>query len=382
VFIHSFPLKLVIRSFLCLGFLALVLSGCQGLQNFDLFAFLASPTPTASLTFTPTVTFSPTVTLSPAPTSTITPTPSWTPTFTYTPTPSETPTISLTPTETATPGPSLTPTISLTPSHTPTPTRSLTPTRTNTRTRIPTFTHTPSKTPTITLTPTMTFTPTPPVTHLRITKPGLESKVHSPIPFEAFTLAGDDGLVHIDLLGEDSRVITSLALDYRQYRGTSFWIDPKIYFSITAAAETGRLLLYINDLFGRKIALTSVDLILISVGDNEINPPYLYWEPYLIRYPAVEQVIQGGTVPLVGLARPVNDQPLIIELIDEHGNVVGSTQIHVDPPRGDLSHTPFQVGIPYTISARTPVRLTIRQESDQRIPGTIQLVSRPIILDP
>lgn len=95
-------------------FMALFIAGCNlpagGLS------FLASPTPTATLTHTPTLTF--------------TPSPTFTPTFTSSPTPTYTPT--------DTPSPTFTPTD--------------TPTPTNTSTNTPTFT--PSNTPTETPTPT------------------------------------------------------------------------------------------------------------------------------------------------------------------------------------------------------------------------------------
>jgi len=105
-------------------------------------------------------------------------------------------------------------------------------------------------------------------------------------------------------------------------------------------------------------------------------------EPYIIRYPRSDQVIQGGILTLSGLARPVNNTPLIIELIDENGTIVGSTQVTVPEPAGSLSHTPFAVEIPYTVSGPTIVRLTIRQESDNRIPGTVALSSMLVQLEP
>jgi hypothetical protein len=62
--------------------------------------------------------------------------------------------------------------------------------------------------------------------------------------------------------------------------------------------------------------------------------------------------------------------------------VIASSQMVVDPPSGDLSHTPFQMGIPYRVNESTPARLVLRQESDNRIPGTIALWSMAITLEP
>lgn len=193
---------------------------------------------------------------------------------------------------------------------------------------------------------------------------------------------GDDGLVHIELIGEDGRLIADREYNFWNRLKQRFIFTPVVEFSLTAVVETARLVLSVDDLYGRKIALSSVDLLLLSVGSNEINPPVSLLEPYLIRQPRPDQVIEGGVLLVEALANPVNDRPLILELIDERGKIVGSTQIQVEPPGGDLSHTPFVVDISYEVSETTPVRLTLRQESAGRIPGTVALSSRTIILEP
>jgi hypothetical protein len=199
---------------------------------------------------------------------------------------------------------------------------------------------------------------------------------------EVLVQAGEDGWVRIDLFGEDNRLITQQMLDYRRNPNSRFWVSPQIPFDITAAAEAGRLVVSSQDLSGRTIYLTSVDLILMKTGRDEVHPPSILLQPYLIRYPRPGQTIEGGTVVVVGLARPVNQTPLILELIDENKNIIGSAKVQVDPPSGDLSHTPFQIGISYSVQGTTPVRLTVRQESDGRIPGTVELYSLPLELNP
>jgi hypothetical protein len=56
--------------------------------------------------------------------------------------------------------------------------------------------------------------------------------------------------------------------------------------------------------------------------------------------------------------------------------------VNVPAPSGDLSHTPFEVFIPYKVSTATPVRLVIRQESTGRIPGIVALSSMTLSLEP
>lgn len=312
--------------------------------------------------------------------------PTATPTDTATPTvtPTDTPSPTSTPTDTPTATPSDTPTQTLTHTFGPSPTNTKTPTltRTATRTRIPTRTRVPSKTPTITYTPTITLTPTPPAPFARIVRPGPLSKVLSPLRINARLTPGDDGMIIVELVGEDSRMIARQVEDYRFYLGRSITVGPVVPFVISAAAETARLSVYTLDLSGRRIALASVDLILLSVGSYDINASPITEAPYIVRSPQRGADIFGGTLRVEGLVRPVSDQPLIIELIDEQGKIVGATQVDIAPPTPDLSHTPFTAEVPYTVEARTAVRLTLRQESSGRIPGTVWLSSLLVTLNP
>jgi len=240
----------------------------------------------------------------------------------------------------------------------------------------------PTRTRTNTPTPTITPTPLPPFAVLRIDRPGRMSKLISPFRTELGVTPGDDGTVHIDLIGEDGRFISRQVLSYGSYQGKSIGIAPEIEFQIDAVAETARLVITIYDKFGRIRHLTSTDIILLSIGDNEINPTSGQREAYLVRSPKKGDIITGGYVSLTGLARPVNDSALILELIDENGKVVGSQQVVVPAPSGDLSHTPYTAVIPYEVTDVTPVRLTMRQESTSRIPGTVELATLELVLAP
>ncbi len=303
------------------------------------------------------------------------------PSVTPAPTLSPIPTASLSPSATFTPIPSATETVTPSPTDTPTFGPSPTVTRTATITRIPTQTRPPTRTPTVTFTPTITFTPTPPAPSIDLVRPGLLSKVTSPIGVQFNALAGEDNRVTIELVGEDGRVISRQMERYGVKPGRRFWIAPDLPFEISAAAEMARLQVSIQDQYGRTQALASTDLILLSVGRDEINPPAVTQEPFLIRQPKTDAITTGGILALDGLARPINNSPLIIELVNEKNTVLIVKQLQVPSPTGPLSHTPFHVEIPYRVSELTPVRLVIRQEGS-RIPGTVALVSETIVLAP
>jgi hypothetical protein len=249
------------------------------------------------------------------------------------------------------------------------------------RQRTPTESPTPTSTPTTT--PTITLTPTPPFSYLRMSRPGVFSRVISPFRLEANVVPGEDGFIRVELVGEDGRLIVRDLLNNAGAIGTRFWFSHWLDFDITAAAETTRLVLSVQDVQGRKIAISSVDLILLYLGEDEINPPFSLLEPYVLWYPHHGAVIKNSVVLVGGLAQPVNSNPLIIELIDEEGQVISSVQTTLaEPLGGEHTHARFEIGVPYNVSETTPVRLSLRQESAGRLPGTVALSSVPITLEP
>ena len=225
-------------------------------------------------------------------------------------------------------------------------------------------------------------TPPPSMAKMRITRPGPYSKLSSPIQMEALINSGDDGLVYVDLIGEDGRLMVSEVLDFRNYDAKNFYISPEIPFQINSAAELARLVVYTRDMFGQMISLVSVDVLLMQMGGSDLTPPEVELEPYRVDTPREGTLITGGTVSINGSARPVNNNPLIIELIDEKGAVVGSGEVQVSQPSDGITHVPFQLEVPYTVTHRVRVRLAIHQESSTRIPGVIWMTSTILFLEP
>lgn len=341
----------------------LSVSAC-GQQGFNPMSLLRSDTPTPTATFTPTFT----ATLLPTNTATLEPT------DTETPTESPYPTNTPTNTRTFTVSPTLDGSITAT--NTPTHTATATNTHIPSRTPRPTNTRRPTNTPTI------TPTPTPPLAYFRINNIAPYSIVISPIQPQAIASPGDDGLIYLTLIGENGRTISREGLNFRNYLGRQVGIAPEIAFTPIGVAETARLEISSIDRYNRTIALTSVEVVLLQLGNNVISRPADLTEPYLIRQPDEGDTIRGGLLHVKGLARILNANPLIIEVIDTNGSVIGREEVLVHAPSDEASHIPFEVYLPYTVTESTNVRLTIRQESNSRIPGTIALTSFEIILAP
>ncbi len=281
-----------------------------------------------------------------------------------------------------------TPSETITSSYTPEPTQTYTPDLSATATLTPTITLTPTRTliPSRTLrpsrTPIPTKTPTPSLAFFRINNIGPFSFVTSPIRPEAIVSPGEDGLIIVELIGEDGRTITKENINYQSYLGRRFGIAPEVSFELQRVSEYGRLSIYTKDRYSRMMALTSVDLVLLQLGSNKITPPKDLTEPYIIRRPAAGDTIQGGVVVVQGLARILSTTPIILECIDPQGNIVGDAIIEVEAPNQILSHISFEAYIPYSVDESTNIRFTVRQESASRLPGILYLYSFEITLEP
>ncbi|NSW54155.1 MAG: hypothetical protein HPY85_16750, partial [Anaerolineae bacterium] len=216
--------------------------------------------------------------------------------------------------------------------------------------------------------------------NLRIDGPGPLSKLVSPILYDVYIRTGADGTALVELIGEDGRLITSDSI----YRGADRYFRAQQYleFTIPGVSELARLQFTARDANGRVTAMSSVDVVLLAMGEDVLNPAYFQLDPYIVWEPKKDAVISGGVAWVDGLAYPVNDQPVILELLDANGEVIASRLIELPEVKEGHTHTRFDVGISYTVTGRTPALLVMRQESANRIAGTVYLSSVPVVLEP
>lgn len=157
------------------------------------------------------------------------------------------------------------------------------------------------------------------------------------------------------------------------------YLDEDIQFELSRVSEYGQLRLGLFDQYGRPVSISSVDLVLLSMGPSAITPSNVRSEPIVIRQPMKNQLIQGGQVTVSGLVRPSEDF-MLVELVAADGSVVGYRQAFVTPSQ-DGSYVPFSVEVPYQIKTGTWVLLTI-SESGARITGVEHLASVEVYLSP
>jgi hypothetical protein len=251
----------------------------------------------------------------------------------------------------------------------------LTPTALPTETPFPTATPFPPTT-----LPTWTPTPEPGFSEfaqLHFIEPGPMSKVSSPFQLEMLVSAGESGIVKIDLLGEDGRLLYSksdrFSTDFREiYRS---W---KIPFEIRAVSEEAWVQVSTKDDFGRMQALNTLQIFLLSSGPNAINRPgNIIYERVALDIPEEEETISGDSVAIEGRIWPFNDQPVFLSLIEADGRPLAERVLTVD----GIDPQYFETTIPYKVTEPTQVRLTIKQ-SDPEFNIPVYVFSRILTLNP
>ena len=234
--------------------------------------------------------------------------------------------------------------------------------------------------PTVTSTPQATFTPTTIPGHdpaaIEIQSPGPMSKVVSPINLRMNIVSGESEKIQIDLYAEDGSLLSRTVKNLRR---SNDGVDQviKIPFEIRTAAEVARLSVSTSDKAGRPQALNSVRLLLLSSGDNEINPPGNPSEPFAVFSPKLKEEASGGVLNVRGDIWPFNLNPVLLELIGPDGKSLGLRILNIDQLNPQL----FGTSVAYKVEEPTLARLTLRQQDD-RMEGWFYVYSQEIMLNP
>ena len=242
-----------------------------------------------------------------------------------------------------------------------------------TSTATPTFTSTPF--PTATTTPTAA--PIAPRPAIQILSPGEMSKVISPIVVKSYVRPGAKGRVQVDLLGEDGRLLFRETFYRESISSKGSYLNIKISFETRAAAERGRLQISTKDEFGRPLETESVHLLLLSVGENEINIGSPAYARSVFFYPKSKNEGYGGILPVTGEIQAYNDNAVILELLAENGKTLGIRTLSLTAG----SRENFKTTIQYRVEEQVEARLIIRQ-ADENLEGRVYLHSQIVILNP
>lgn len=257
-----------------------------------------------------------------------------------------------------------------------------------TRAVVPSETPLPMETP-IPPTPLPTSTPTvePGFTdfaQIRFLSPGPMSSLISPIKLQVILVAGESGIVQVDLLGEDGRVLQRSLERVKRDLGGSYR-SFEMVFEIRAVSEKGYIRISSKDDQRRIQALNTMPILLYSVGENRVNPVgNMIYERCMLEGIKNGDDVFGGVLTLKGRFWPFNTQPVFAELLLPDGTPLSARVLTfkgIDPES-------FETTLPYKIKEPTPARLVFRQDnpeltaSDPDLKKYVYVYSMEVMLNP
>jgi hypothetical protein len=226
---------------------------------------------------------------------------------------------------------------------------------------------------------TLTFTPQPeiPLAQIQFLSPGPMSRFISPVQMQLLLVAGESGVIQIDLLGEDGRLLGRV-VDRMNRRLSGVYAVYKIPFEIRAAAETAQLRISTKDKQGRMQALSTLPLVLLSSGVTEATPAgNMIYERAVFLTPESGEDAYDKELAVTGRYWPFNTQPVFLELILPDGKITGLRVLTFD----SLDPQEFSTTLPFKVTERTLALLSIRQ-MDPVLNAPIYVYTQEVWLNP
>ena len=217
---------------------------------------------------------------------------------------------------------------------------------------------------------------------VQIESPGPGSKVREFLTARVNVYPGDGGNVTLRLTGEDGRLISERALTYDQWNSGWLSIASQLSFTPAATAEKALLSAYTQDGYDRVISWTSVELLLLQIGPEEIELPGFHGAPFVISQPQQGSTLSGGVLHIEGYSHLESAGKTVAELVCQDGSIAASQEIFLPVLSSASGYAPFSVDLSYQVQKRTPVRLILRQVSPEFSGETLQAGSLILFLDP
>jgi len=216
---------------------------------------------------------------------------------------------------------------------------------------------------------------------IQILNPGPLSKVRSPLQFHAYLFPGEDNRVRIALYGEDGRLLVRKVIRYSSPQENKVHLKRDLDFKIPGVAETARLEVSTQDVYGRLTALSSTDVILLTEGDADINPPLDLYEKIIIEEPIPNTLVQGSSLIVKGYTRYADQGQLLVQIVNYQGGVVGSKIIGISDQELELGYHFFAGEVPYQVGSATWVRVQVSAQDDN-LSEVLHTASVRILLSP
>jgi len=215
--------------------------------------------------------------------------------------------------------------------------------------------------------------PTPiPTASIAIFTPSTGSMVMSPIKLEAKIACDPGEILRIELTNKQERLLFRKLIIPDCQSNIPFELKELIYFDAPAGNTSTRLAISLIDIDDVPRAIASSELVL-SQENSSIKNTKDNQSNFIIISPLENTLLSHGKFPVKGWIRPLEQTPVIFELLSETGGLISSRQISIPKDiAGDYFF--FDINIPFTIPRIRNAILIIRQMGST-IPGNIALES-------
>jgi hypothetical protein len=156
--------------------------------------------------------------------------------------------------------------------------------------------------------------------------------------------------VQLTLYGEDGRKLSEGYAWLYSYPGTPGNFYATMPFEISLVAEMGWLqVCSYGDRYGNLRHANTIGITLLSESTEKIYPGLHGSEQLSIFSPHEEAIVEGGTVHVEGAGWVDHEGPIIVQVLDHSGKVLGSAETEIDTPvKGHI--TPFSVDVKYQVA--------------------------------
>ncbi len=220
-----------------------------------------------------------------------------------------------------------------------------------------------------------------PLEALAILEPGPGSQVVSPVRIVGYGGPSYQGRVRLRLIGEDGGVIASWVTYLQALPGLAGRFYTEMPFGIPLVAEAARLEVSTYELRSGLLGhMTSVNLVLLTAGSPRLIPALRGAEKLAIFAPRDGALVRGGSVTVRGGGWLDSDVPLVVDVLDRNGTVLGTASASVNAPNvGQVGA--FEVTVHYEATFGQWGRIAVHEPATG-IPGTLHFNSIEVFVQP
>lgn len=200
-----------------------------------------------------------------------------------------------------------------------------------------------------------------PLEELVFFSPGPGSFVNGSVRVNAYGGPSQNNRVQLQLYGEDGRKLSEGFAWLYSYPGTPGIFYATMPYEHPLVAETGWLQVRsFGDRYGNLKHANTIRLTLLTQGAEKIYPALHGPEQLAIFSPRENRIVEGGTVLVSGAGWVDFGGPIIVQILDRDGNVLGSTETVIDSPaEGHVGL--FSAEIEYRIPHSQWVRIAVAE---------------------